>query len=201
MKVVRRSDSPTPHPTTAAVTLADVRADIEKVNRAMAEVEHRLAALQSEREDLVRVERWMQERARRSHHTDAEVKASDAREAPGRTNAELAAQLPGVGLSGAYRVDSPFDDDRPMHFWATRVLRAARRPVATRQLLDGMRALGYRSGAVNEYETVFGGLNRIAKRPDSPIVKIGNKWALRVWYPNGVPTTEEETTMVTKPPG
>lgn len=157
----------------ATVTLAEVRTELEFTNQQILDLEHRLAGLKAERDSLAQVERWMVARARYRST------------AIGSVIAEL--------KHTAFYGGGPPIEERPMHEWAADVLRSlpAREPIRTRPLLKLMKKRGYKTGATNEYETVFGGLNRISKRPDSPIVKIGGAWALREWYPDGVPETTE----------
>lgn len=54
-------------------------------------------------------------------------------------------------------------------------------------LIERMKEAGYTSSAENIYLSVYGTLNRASKRPDGPLAKIGSKWGLREWYPEGVP--------------
>jgi hypothetical protein len=63
--------------------------------------------------------------------------------------------------------------------------------LATTQLIEQMQQLGFTSDSKSVYTTVFGILNRAAKRPDGPIVKVDRRWALREWYPDGVPVQQD----------
>jgi hypothetical protein len=70
---------------------------------------------------------------------------------------------------------------------AVEALKAQGEPLDTWPLIKRMQDTGYTSDAENIYLSVYGTINRATKRPKGPLIKAGKKWALREWYPDGVP--------------
>lgn len=70
--------------------------------------------------------------------------------------------------------------------------RQARETLDTWQLIREMEKSGFTSGAADIYLSVYGTLNRAAKRPQSKLVKDGSRWGLRDWYPDGVPAPQHQ---------
>ncbi len=54
-------------------------------------------------------------------------------------------------------------------------------------LIHMMEADGYSTTADKKYLAVYGSLNRAKGKPGSAIVRVGSRWGLRSWYPEGVP--------------
>jgi hypothetical protein len=77
--------------------------------------------------------------------------------------------------------DLATESSRTAREYAVDVLEENGAPMDTWQLIKAMQAKGFSSQAANVYTTVFGALNRVAKRQNTRLTKNGNGWALTDW--------------------
>lgn len=153
--------------------LAEIENDVERINEELHDHQKQIELLQAEVSDLrKRRENALRTRDYLAQLSGQEIKASDAESENKPTGPYADKSIPEAGELFLASVGPPARE--------------------TRVVADGIVKGGLHSDAKNLYATVFGSLRRQAKKEDSRLVKVGTEWGLRDWYPNGVPSSDEE---------
>ncbi len=157
----------------AAAAIQETRADIAKMAAKIDQLQKELDQHREKLEFLQEVEAYFTEKLAGT--------APTGDDAPRATNGE--ASRSGEGQTEAVPESNGGEFAGMTTLEATLVYLGRVGPPGrdTRELIDNLRAGGWKSEAENVYTSVFGTLNRISKRSNTDLDKVDGKWCLKSW--------------------